>query len=269
MNWKTFALPWSVTFILIWLSFSAALSRADDQLGMIQQRGTFRVGTEGTYPPFSFRGPDNQLQGFDVDVAKEIAAKLGVKPEFITTEWSGIIAGLQAAKFDAIINQVAITPERKQVVDFSLPYVYSTPELIERRDDSRQFSSLEDLKGKKLGVGLGSNFETLAKSVSGIDVKTYPGASEYLSDLAAGRIDAALNDSLMIGYLLKNASLPLRAGAVLDVGQREVGIPIRKNNPKLLQAINDAVTALRREGVLAKLSLQWFGNDASKQAGPE
>jgi cystine transport system substrate-binding protein len=269
MNRKTLALSFRVTLISIWLALGTGVARADDQLEVIRQRGTFRVGSEGTYPPFSFRGPDNQLQGFDIDVAKEIAAKLEVKPEFITTEWSGIIAGLQAAKFDAIVNQVAITAERKQVVDFSLPYVYSTPELIERRDDSRQFSSLEDLKGKKLGVGLGSNFETLAKSVSGIDVKTYPGASEYLSDLATRRIDAALNDRLMIGYLLKNASLPLRAGAVLDVGQREVGIPIRKNNPKLLQAINEAVTALRREGVLTKLSLQWFGIDASKQAGSE
>jgi L-cystine transport system substrate-binding protein len=252
MNWKRLL---SLLLIALALQICADLSRADDQLGVIQQRGTFRVGIEGTYPPFSFRGPDNQLQGFDVDVAKEIAAKLGVKPEFITTEWSGIIAGLQAAKFDAIINQVAITPERKQVVDFSLPYVYSTPELIVRRDDSRQFGLLEDLKGKKLGVGLGSNFETLAKSVSGIDVKTYPGASEYLSDLAARRIDAELNDRLMIGYLLKNANLPLRAEAVLTVGQREVAIPIRKNNPKLLQAINDAVTALRHQGVLTKLSL--------------
>jgi cystine transport system substrate-binding protein len=266
MNWKHLL---SLLLIALPLQICADLSRADDQLGVIQQRGTFRVGIEGTYPPFSFRGPDNQLQGFDVDVAKEIAAKLGVKPEFITTEWSGIIAGLQAAKFDAIINQVAITPERKQVVDFSLPYVYSTPELIVRRDDSRQLGLLEDLKGKKLGVGLGSNFETLAKSVSGIDVKTYPGASEYLSDLAARRIDAALNDRLMIGYLLKNANLPLRAGAVLTVGQREVAIPIRKNNPKLLQAINDAVTALRHQGVLTKLSLQWFGIDASKQDGTE
>jgi L-cystine transport system substrate-binding protein len=266
MNWKhLFGLP----LIAISLQIYVNVSRAEDQPALIQQRGTFRIGTEGTYPPFSFRGPDNQLQGFDIDVAKEIAIKLGVRPEFITTEWSGIIAGLQAAKFDAIINQVAITPERKQVVDFSLPYVYSTPELIVRRDDGRQFGSLEDLKGKRLGVGLGSNFETLAKSVSGIAVKTYPGASEYLSDLVARRIDAALNDRLMIGYLLKNANLPLRAGAVLTVGQREIAIPIGKNNPKLLQAINDAVTALRRQGVLTKLSQQWFGIDASRQDGTE
>jgi cystine transport system substrate-binding protein len=218
MNWKhLFGLP----LIAISLQIYVNVSRAEDQLALIQQRGTFRIGTEGTYPPFSFRGPDNQLQGFDIDVAKEIAIKLGVRPEFITTEWSGIIAGLEAAKFDAIINQVAITPERKQVVDFSLPYVYSTPELIVRRDDGRQFGSLEDLKGKRLGVGLGSNFETLAKSVSGIDVKTYPGASEYLSDLVARRIDAALNDRLMIGYLLKNANLPLRAGAVLTVANEK------------------------------------------------
>ncbi|MGT2427815.1 transporter substrate-binding domain-containing protein [Cupriavidus basilensis] len=122
------------------------------------------------------RGGGNQLEGFDVDVAKGVAARLGVKPEFVTTEWSGIIAGLQAGKFDVIVNQVAVTPQRSRCWISPRLMFYSAAQLIQRKDDKRQSKSLDDLKGKKLGVSLGSNYNELAKSVAGIDVKTYPGA---------------------------------------------------------------------------------------------
>ncbi len=201
-----------------------------------------------------------------MDVAKGVAAKLGVKPEFVTTEWSGIIAGLQAGKFDVIVNQVAVTPQRKQVLDFSTPYVYSAAQLIQRKDDNRQFKSLEDLKGKKLGVSLGSNYNELAKSVPGIDVKTYPGAPEYLRDLAAQRVDAALNDRLMISYLIKMSNLPLRPGAIVEGGNSEVAIPFRKDNPKFAQAIDRALDEMRKDGSLGKLSVKWFGGDVTKPA---
>jgi ABC-type amino acid transport substrate-binding protein len=164
---------------LIGASFTAVTAHADDLLDQVKQRGTLRIGLEGTFPPFNSKAPSGELVGYDVDIAKAVAAKLGVKPEFVTTEWSGIIAGLQANKFDVIVNQVGITDARKQVLDFSPAYTYSAAQLIQRKDDTRQFKSLDDLKGKKLGVGLGTNYMDMAKSVPGIDVKTYPGAPEY------------------------------------------------------------------------------------------
>ncbi|MBU6491391.1 MAG: transporter substrate-binding domain-containing protein [Burkholderiales bacterium] len=239
-------------------------AHAEDLLSAVKQRGVLRIGLEGTYPPFDYRGPDGKLEGFDVDVAKAVAAKLGVKPQFITTEWSGIIAGLQAGKFDVIVNQVAITPQRQQVLDFSQPYAYSAAQLIQRKDDTRQFKSLEDLKGKKLGVSLGSNYNQLANSVPGIDVKTYPGAPEYLRDLADKRLDAALNDRLMLAYLIKTSQLPLRAGALVKGGGEAVGIPFRKGNPEFAKAIDTALSSLKQDGTLKKLSLHWFGQDTSK-----
>jgi cystine transport system substrate-binding protein len=239
-------------------------AQAADLLDTVKQAGVLKIGLEGTYPPFGYRGANNQLDGFDVDVARAIAAKLGVKPEFVTTEWSGIIAGLQAGKFDVIVNQVSVTPQRKQVLDFSTPYVYSAAQLIQRKDDKREFKSLEDLKGKRLGVSLGSNYNDLAKSVPGIDVKTYPGAPEYLRDLASQRVDAALNDRLMINYLIKTSNLPLRPGAVVQGGDAEVAIPFRKDNPRFQQAIDKALDDLRRDGTLTKLSNKWFGADVTK-----
>ncbi|WP_043365235.1 transporter substrate-binding domain-containing protein [Cupriavidus sp. WS] len=245
---------------------AGAVAHAADLLDTVRQAGVLRIGVEGTYPPFNYRGANNQLDGFDVDVARGVASRLGVKPEFVTTEWSGIIAGLQAGKFDVIVNQVAVTPARRQVLDFSTPYVYSAAQLIQRKDDKRQFKSLEDLKGKKLGVSLGSNYNELAKSVDGIDVRTYPGAPEYLRDLAAQRVDAALNDRLMVGYLIKTANLPLRPGAIVEGGGSEVAIPFRKDNPKFAQAIDRALEDMRKDGSLARLSAKWFGGDVTRPA---
>ncbi|MBO4119900.1 transporter substrate-binding domain-containing protein [Cupriavidus gilardii] len=246
------------------LALAMAGAHAADLLDNVKQAGVLKIGLEGTYPPFGYRGANNQLEGFDVDVARAVAAKLGVKPEFVTTEWSGIIAGLQAGKFDVIVNQVNVTPQRKQVLDFSKPYVYSAAQLIQRKDDKREFKSLEDLKGKRLGVSLGSNYNELAKSVAGIDVKTYPGAPEYLRDLAAQRVDAALNDRLMVNYLIKTSNLPLRAGAVVQGGDTEVAIPFRKDNPRFAQALDRALDDLRKDGTLTRLSNKWFGADVTK-----
>ncbi|MFM0283972.1 cystine ABC transporter substrate-binding protein [Paraburkholderia sediminicola] len=248
---------------LIGASFTAVTAHADDLLDQVKQRGTLRIGLEGTFPPFNSKAPSGELVGYDVDIAKAVAAKLGVKPEFVTTEWSGIIAGLQANKFDVIVNQVGITDARKQVLDFSPAYTYSAAQLIQRKDDTRQFKSLDDLKGKKLGVGLGTNYMDMAKSVPGIDVKTYPGAPEYLRDLAAGRLDAALNDRLMLAYLMKNSQLPLRTGATLAAGNPS-GIPFKKGNPKFAKAIDDAMTQLEADGTFSKISDKWFGIDVSK-----
>ena len=248
---------------LLGATFVAATAHAADLLDEVKQRGTLRIGLEGTFPPFDSKDAHGNLVGFDVDIAKAVAAKLGVKPEFTTTEWSGIIAGLQAGKFDVIVNQVGATDARKQVLDFSPAYTYSGPQLIQRKDDTRQFKSLEDLKGKKLGLGLGTNYEQMAKAVPGIDVKTYPGAPEYLRDLASNRLDAALNDKLMVAYLLKGSNLPLRAGATLK-SDTPSAIPFRKGNPKFAAAIDDAMKQLEADGTFKKISEKWFGIDVTK-----
>jgi cystine transport system substrate-binding protein len=251
---------------LIGLTCLAATAHAEDLLDQVKARGTLRIGLEGTFPPFNSKdAKTGELVGFDVDIAKAVAAKLGVKPEFITTEWSGIIAGLQAGKFDVIVNQVGVTDARKQVLDFSPPYTYSGAELIQRKDDTHRFKSLEDLKGHKLGVGLGTNYMDMAKSVPGIDVKTYPGAPEYLRDLAAKRLDAALNDRLMVAYLLKHSDLPLEPGAMVGTGNPSA-IPFKKGNPKFAKAIDDAMTQLEADGTFAKISDKWFGIDVTKPA---
>jgi cystine transport system substrate-binding protein len=246
----------------------AAHAVAADLLDTVKARGTLRVALEGNYPPFNFKDPKTgELAGFEVELANLLAARLGVKAAFTTTEWSGILAGLGADKFDVIINQVGITDERKKAFDFSIPYTISSPQLIVRKDEKRDFRSLEDLKGKKLGLGQGTNFEQKAKAVPGIDVRTYPGSPEYLADLAGGRIDAALNDRLLVGYLLKNTKLPLKAGATVgDIDK--IGIPFRKDNPKFHAALDKALEAVMKDGSFKKISMHWFGIDVSQPPSP-
>lgn len=245
------------------LNFAVPAAHAVDLLDSVKNAGVLRVGMEGTYPPFNFRNEAGQLDGYDVAVAKAVADKLGVKVQFITTEWAGIIAGLQAGKYDVIVSQVTITPQRKEAFDFSQPYVYSTAQLIQRADDKRDFRSLDDLKGKKVGVGLGTVFADMAKSAPGIDIMTYPGTPEFLNDLASGRIDATIDDQVLAPYLIKTSHLPLRTGAVLKGVNLEAGIPFRKGDPKFAKAVDDALTSMKQDGTLKKLSIKWFGIDAS------
>jgi cystine transport system substrate-binding protein len=246
------------------VAFTAAgASAAADLLDSVKQRGTLRIGCEGTYPPFNFKDERGELTGYDVDIAKAIAAKMGVKPEFSTVEWSGLLGGLQAAKYDVIVNQVAATDKRREVFDFSDPYVMSAAQLIVRADDTRPWRSLDDLKGKKVGVSQGSNYAELAKSVAGAEVRTYPGAQEYLQDLAERRIDVALNDSLLVPYLKQKTRLPIKGAAFVGKVEQNA-IPFPKGNPKFKAAIDKALAEIKADGSFQRISEKWFGRDVSK-----
>ncbi|MYN12555.1 transporter substrate-binding domain-containing protein [Pusillimonas sp. TS35] len=248
---------------------AGGVAQAADLLDTVKSRGSLIVGVEGTYPPFNYvNAKTGQLEGFDIDVADMIARRLGVKAQFVKTEWSAILAGLGSGKFDVIVNQVGITPERERAFDFSIPYVASSPQLILRAKDDSGYKSFADLKGKTLGVSQGSNYEALAKSQPGVTVKSYPGAPEYLSDLVNGRVDAALNDVLMTAYLVKTSNVPIKGGAVVGEPQFN-GIPFRKGNPAFKQAIDKALEDAFADGEFAKISNKWFGIDVSKVRKPE
>lgn len=237
---------------------------AADLLAAVKARGTLKVALEGTYPPFNYKDPKSgELAGYDVDVARLIGGKLGVKVEFVSSEWASILAGLSANKYDVIISQVGINAKREQAFDFSAPYIYSMPQLIVRKNESAVYTSLADLKGKKLGVGQGSVYEQQAKAVAGIEVRSYAAAPDTMADLASGRLDAALNDSLMSAYLLKISTLPIKAGARVGAVER-MGIPFQKGNPQFKAALNKALSEAAADGSLKAISLKWFGSDVSK-----
>lgn len=255
--------------LLLALGLAAALpclAQAADLMGETRARGILRIAVEGTYPPFNFKDPKTgQLTGYDIEVAKLVAAKLKLRPQFVPTEWSAILPAVAAGKVDAAISQVIITPERERAFDFSIPYTYSSFQLIVRKNERASYRSLDDFEGRKLGVRHGSVFEQAAKKVRGIEVRSYPAVPENLQDLAFGRIDALLDDSLMVSYLLKNTQLPIKAGP--HVGhEARIGIALRKDSPKVRAAIDQALKEADADGTLRELSLKWFGIDASRPA---
>ena len=239
------------------------VAQGADLVSEARARGVLRIAVEGTYPPFNFRDPKTgHLTGYDVEVARLVANRLKLRPQFVFAEWSAILPALASGKVDAAISQVIITPEREQAYDFSIPYTYSGLQLIVRKNERASYRSLDELKGRKLGVREGSVFEQRAKEVPGIEVRSYPAVPENLQDLAFGRIDASLDDSLMVSYLLKNSTLPVKAGPRVGKAVR-IGVAFRKDEPQFKVAVDRVLNEARADGSLRRMSLKWFGIDAS------
>lgn len=245
---------------------AAAPSGAADLLAVAKARGTLRVGMEGSYPPFSFLdAKTGQMTGYDADVARLLATRLGLNIDIVTTEWADIFDHLATGRYDMIVSQVSITPQREKIFDFSIPYTYSRPQLILRSNDAAAYTGLADLKGKTIGVAKGTIYEAQARAVPGVRVRSYPAAPETLQDLAFGRIDAALNDSLMVTYLVQHATLPIKAGPLVGPGVR-AAIAFQKGNPELKATVDGALRQAQADGSLPTLARKWFRADVSRPA---
>lgn len=229
----------------------------------VQETGVLKVGLEGTYPPFNFVDENNNMAGFDVDISDEIARRLGVTAEYVGTSWASLIGGLQVDKFDAIIAQMSITEERKQSVDFTRPYVISGAVLISRVDDDR-FSELEDISGFKVGVGIGTTFETVARSVEGADVRTYDSFQAYAQELVTGRVDVIINDQLTAGFAIVDQGLPMKITSGL-VSEDTIGIAIKKGNEDFVETVNGILGDMIADGTYGEIFFKWFGTEPAVQ----
>ena len=167
---------------------------AGENLDAIKAAGVIKIGTEGTYAPFTYHDADNKLVGFDVEIGEEIAKRLGVKPEFVEGKWDGLIAGLDVKRYDVVINQVGITEERKAKFDFSDPYIASKAALIVKEDNA-DIKGFGDLKGKKAAQSLTSNYGKIAEG-AGAELVGTDGFDQSIQLLLTGRADATINDSL-------------------------------------------------------------------------
>lgn len=231
-------------------------------LQKIQKEGVIRVGQEGTYAPFTFHDSTGKLTGFDVDIAEAIAEKLGVKAEFVETKWDGIFAGLDAERFDIIVNQVGINEERKAKYDFSDPYILSKPVLIVDSDNTT-ITKFEDLKGKKAAQTLTSNLGKIAQA-NGAEIVQVEGFNQAIDLINSKRAEATVNDSLsFLDYKKQKPDTNLKVVAEGDKPD-ENGIMLRQGNKELLDAINKALTDIKADGTYLKISEKWFGEDVSK-----
>ncbi|KPQ05733.1 MAG: polar amino acid transport system substrate-binding protein [Rhodobacteraceae bacterium HLUCCA12] len=236
---------------------------AADDLDDVRERGVLRVALSGVYPPFSMTNDQNEVVGFDVDIAKEIASRIGVEAEIITTAWDGIIAGLVTGRYDTIIASMSITPEREEVVDFVGPY-YSAGRTVFVAEDS-EFESIDDLNGQTIGVTLGETHEEWARSQTDRDwtLRTYRGLNELVLETRNGRIDAFVADSVAGALAARESDTDLRAIELPgeDGASVDVGIAIRKENPELADAMQTALDEMMEDGTYMDIANEWIGSD--------
>ncbi|HEY6631664.1 MAG TPA: amino acid ABC transporter substrate-binding protein [Rhizobiaceae bacterium] len=245
------------------LQAAAALpSQAGENLDAIKAAGVIRIGTEGTYAPFTYHDASGKLVGFDVEIGEAVAEKLGVKPEFVEGKWDGLIAGLDVNRYDAVINQVGITEERKQKFDFSDPYIASKAALIVREDNA-DIKGFGDLKGKKAAQSLTSNYGKMAEE-AGAELVGTDGFDQSIALVVQGRADATLNDSLsFLDFKKKQPDAPVKIAATADDASYS-GIIVRKGDPELVAAINQALKDIKADGTYQKIADTYFGQDVSQ-----
>ena len=221
---------------------------------------TLRVGTEGTYSPFSFQGPDGKLTGYDIEVVQAVGAKLGKQVEFTQTPFDSIFAGLEAKRFDLIANQVTITDERKAKYDLSEPYTVSEGVIVTRVDDN-SIKSLADLKGKTTAQSSTSNWAGVARN-AGANVEAVEGFVQAIQLLKDKRVDATVNDTLAVGdyQRAKNDSSIKVAGKTGDTSDQAFAM---LKGSGLVADVNKALDELRADGTLKKISEKYFGTDVS------
>lgn len=256
MNWlKSLLMAGTIQVLALTSAFGG------QNLEQIKSAGVFKIGTEGTYAPFTYHEPGGALVGFDVEVGQEIAKRLGVKAEFLEGKWDGLIAGLDAKRYDAVINQVGITEQRKQKYDFSDPYIASKAVLIVRGDDD-EIKGFADLRGKKSAQSLTSNFGKLAEK-NGAELIGTDGFDQSIQLVLNGRADATINDSLSFLDFKKHKPDANVKIAAQEENADYSGIIIRKGEPELLEAINKALTDIKADGTYQKIADKYFGQDVS------
>ncbi|WP_456279302.1 amino acid ABC transporter substrate-binding protein [Bacillus sp. AK128] len=239
-----------------------SLTDQDDLLTNIQEIGELKIGTEGTYPPFTFHDETGELTGFDVEIAREVAARLGVEPVFLETQWDAMFAGLDAERFDMIANQVGIRPDRQEKYDFSDPYISSSAVLVTQKDNEA-VSSFEDIAGLKAAQSLTSNYADIAKE-HGAEITGVEGFNQAIELLSSGRVDVTINDKLsVLDFLKQKPDAPIKIAATSEDASQS-GLMFRQDNETLVEAVNQALTEMKEDGTYLEISEKWFGEDVSK-----
>ena len=254
--------------VTVLLSGCGAKSGADKSLEQIKAKGVFVVGLDDAFPPMGFREKgSNEIVGFDIDLAKKAAEKLGVKVEFKPVAWDGIILSLNKGDIDVIWNGLTITPEREKQIAFSKPYLDNRQIIVVKTASKIQTKA--ELKGKTVGLQLGSSSENAlnadketAKSLK--DVKKYSDNQLALLDLEAGRVDAVIVDEIVGRYNIAKKTGVYRVLSD-NVGTEMYGVGFRKNDASFAAALDKALDDMKKDGSADAISKKWFGEAIIKK----
>ena len=248
-------------------SWSRAVAAAPVSMEQIKKSGVLHIGCEAAYVPFTYRDSSGKIVGFDVDIVGRYFAPIGVKPDFIDTQWSGVIPALYAGRFD-MVPTMSYTKERLERVLFSIPYADASQALLIRAADKDKIKTIADMSGRILGIKLGSPGETLKlkldqqlKTERGAgfkDVKTYDDHPAAYLALAQGSVDGVLNTVPTLAVVMRDK--PGAFAMVSNVGSDNWhGYAFRKEDKELADFINGRITAMKQSGELYELQEKWFG----------
>ncbi len=240
---------------MVMLSATGA-ARAEAELELLVP-GEISVATEGTFPPFSMRAPNGELDGLEIRVMKEIASRLGLTYRPVLVKWESVLIGLEADQYDIISDGMDITEERQKKVTFADGWLESGGRIIVRNDSDINVPA--DVKGRSVGTLVASSWTQLAENL-GADVKTYKAEADAVQDLANGNIDGVITDGIAGAYDIKTSGLPLR---MVDepVSSVQKGFAIRKGKPNLVAAVNKALADMIADGTYARLTIDLIGVD--------
>jgi polar amino acid transport system substrate-binding protein len=236
-------------------------------LDALKKAGEIRVGCEAAYVPFTYRDNGGKIIGFDIDFVTKMFEPIGVKPNFIDTQWSGVIPALYAGRFD-MIPGLSYTKERLERVLFSIPYADASQALLVRAADKDKIKTIADMSGKVLGIKLGSPGETLkvkleaqlkAERGAGFkDIKTYDDHPAAYLALAQGSVDGVLNTVPTLSIVLRDK--PGTFSMVENVGGNNWhGYGFRKEDTELGKFVDDRIEAMKKSGEIYTMQEKWFG----------
>ena len=237
---------------------AATAPASAEELDTIKDAGVIRIAMSGAYPPFNFVNDQNEVVGFDPAIGTEIARRMGLETEIVTTAWDGIIGGLLANKYDAIVGSMTITEERDEVVDFVGPY-YTTKRAIFTQEGS-DITSVSQLGDAQVGVTLGETHEEWARE-QGYSVRTYKGLPELLLELENGRVDVIVNDSIAAILAMTEKGQSFAVIEDFETDEFGAGIAIREGNPALAAGMQEALDAMMEDGTYVEIAMEWIGAD--------
>lgn len=252
----------SKTLFISALTLVGIAANAGEISDRVEQTKVLKVGTEGTYSPFSFHNKAGKLTGYDIDVISEIAKRLGLKVEFKETQWDAMFAGLNSKRFDVIANQVGATDERKEKYDFSTPYNYSRAVIVTRKDNNN-VKTFADLKGLKSAQSATSNYTKLARD-NGANLVTIDNFGQTVELVNQGRVDTTVNDQLVVLDYLKHHPKANIKIAVKRDQKMGSNFTFLKNEKPLVEKFNKALAEIKADGTLLKISQKWFNDDITK-----
>ncbi|WP_027723339.1 ABC transporter substrate-binding protein [Maridesulfovibrio zosterae] len=248
--------------LFIAVAVSGCAQQEKKGLEKVKESGEVSFAMSGGYPPFNFYNNKNELVGFDVDVAKEVAKRLGVKLKPVTTEWSGIIEGLRSGIYSGILGSMAATEQRKKVVDFSIPYYYSGAQMFVRED--APFKSVQDLKSKAIGLVTGTTFEQDAKKLGVTDIRLYKDDTQTLTELSNGVIDGVITDRVVGVNAMNSGKFKIKPlGSPLR--REDIAVAFRKDDKTLTDQVDKILNQMHEDGTLTKLSKKWLNVDITKK----